>query len=109
MPGTGNRQLGKSMESLKAHYLKDHFAYIRTLISGNLRYPVKARRMGWSGKLTVELIVRESGEADTIRVVKSSGILLLDSDAEETVRRSSPFPKPPVSARLLIPVEYVLE
>ena len=107
--GRGNGPTGESAESLRARYLKEHFAYIRDLIAGNLRYPGMARRMGWSGKLAVEFVVRKSGAVDSIRVVKSSGIPLLDSDAEETVRRSAPFPKPPVSARLVIPVEYVLE
>jgi len=107
--GTGDAPRGESAESLRARYLKEHFAYIRDLIAGNLRYPGKARRMGWSGKLSVEFVVRESGAVDKIRVVRSSNIPLLDSDAEETVRRSAPFPKPPVSARLVIPVEYVLE
>jgi len=107
--GNGNGLAGESAEALRARYLKEHFAYIRDLIAKNLRYPGLARRMGWSGKLAVEFVVRGSGAVDAIRVVKSSGIPLLDSDAEETVRRSAPFPKPPVSARLLIPVEYVLE
>ncbi len=107
--GKGSGSRGESAEALRERYLKKHFGYIRDLINGNLRYPGRARRMGWSGALKVEFVVRENGSVDVIRVVKSSGVPLLDSDAVETVRRSAPFPKPPVSARLIIPVEYVLE
>ncbi len=107
--GNGNGLAGESAEVLRARYLKEHFAYIRDLIARNLRYPGLARHMGWSGKLAVEFVVRVSGAVDSIRVARSSGIPILDSDAEDTVRRSAPFPKPPISARLIIPVEYVLE
>lgn len=108
-PGRGNSLRSDSVESRQKHYLKEHFAYIRDAIAGNLQYPGKARKMGWAGKLAIEFIILESGTVDRIRIAKSSGIPLLDSDAEETVRRSGPFPKPPVSARLVIPLEYVLE
>jgi TonB family protein len=107
--GTGNGSRGENVETLRMRYMKKNFAYIRDLVAANLRYPGMARRMGWSGKLSVEFVVRESGEIDRIRVLKSSGVPLLDSGAEEAVRRSAPFPKPPVSARLIIPVEYLLE
>ena len=100
---------GDSAESRQTQYLKEHFTYIRNTIAANLRYPSKARKMGWNGKLAIEFVILESGTVDKIRVTRSSGIPLLDSDAEETVRRSAPFPKPPVSARLVIPVEYVLK
>ncbi|MDD2853013.1 MAG: energy transducer TonB [Desulfuromonadaceae bacterium] len=107
-PGTGNALRGDSVESRQTRYLKEHFSYIRDAIAGNLQYPGKARKMGWTGKLAIEFVILESGTVDRIRITKSSGIPLLDSDAEETVRRSAPFPKPPVSARLVIPLEYVL-
>lgn len=107
--GVGNGSRGESAETLRERYLKKHFGYIRDLINGNLKYPYRARRMGWSGALKVEFTVHEDGSVDRIRVIKSSGVNMLDYNAMETVRRSSPFPKPPVSARLIIPVEYVLE
>lgn len=105
--GRGSAQA--SEETLRQRYLRKHFAYIRDLVASNLRYPGMARRMGWSGKLAVEFVVGMDGSAETVRVVKSSGVPLLDNDARDTVIRSAPFPKPPVSARLVIPVEYHLE
>jgi protein TonB len=106
-PGDGAK--GESAETLRMRYLKKHFAYIRDLVAGNLRYPILARRMGWSGRLSVEFVVQRDGTTNNVRIVRSSGVPLLDSDARNTVIRSAPFPKPPVSARLVIPVEYVLE
>lgn len=107
--GTGSGSRGESAETLRERYLRQHFGYIRDLINSNLRYPGRARRMGWSGALKVEFVVRVDGSVEAIRIVKSSGVPLLDCNAMETVRRSAPFPKPPVSARLIIPVEYLLE
>ncbi len=107
--GTGGGTRGESAETLRERYLRQHFGYIRDLINNNLRYPGRARRMGWSGALKVEFVVRVDGSVEAIRIVKSSGVPLLDCNAMETVRRSAPFPKPPVSARLIIPVEYLLE
>jgi len=107
--GTGGGVRGESAEALRERYLRQHFGYIRDLINNNLRYPGRARRMGWSGALKVEFVVRVDGSVEAIRIVKSSGVPLLDCNAMETVRRSAPFPKPPISARLIIPVEYLLE
>jgi len=107
--GMGTGSHGDSVESKQTRYLNEHFAYIRNAIAGNQQYPVKARKMGWTGKLAIEFVILESGAVDMIRITKSSGIPLLDKDAVDTVRRSGPFPKPPVSARLVIPLEYVLE
>jgi protein TonB len=107
--GGGGDQKGESAETLRMRYLKEHFAYIRDLVAGNLRYPVLARRMGWRGRLAVEFVIQRDGTANNVRIVRSSGVPLLDNDARNTVIKSAPFPKPPVSARLVIPVEYILE
>ncbi|GFE60682.1 hypothetical protein AOG2_12700 [Geobacter sp. AOG2] len=109
LAGTGSGARGESIESLREGYIRKNYGYIRDLINSNLRYPGKARRLGWSGALKVEFLVLEDGSVQAIRVAKSSGVPLLDRNAEDTVRRSAPFPRPPVSARLVIPVEYVLE
>jgi protein TonB len=106
---TGGDGKGESAEALRMRYLMKNFAYIRDLVAGNLRYPLLARRMGWSGRLAVEFVVLRDGTAKNVRVVRSCGVPLLDSDARNTVIKSAPFPKPPVCARLVIPVEYVLE
>ncbi|BCS55762.1 hypothetical protein GSbR_03660 [Geobacter sp. SVR] len=99
----------KTAETLQRHYLKEHFAYIRDLVARELRYPRQALRMGWSGRVVVSFQVLPDGSISELRVARSSMRPLLDSDALETVGRAAPFPPPPVSARLMIPVDYVLE
>lgn len=101
----GNRE---NHELLANRYLKEHFTYIRDLIAGRLVYPNVAVRMGWSGRVAVSFVIREDGEVEELRIAKSSGYPMLDADAVNTVRKSAPFPKPPVRARLVVSVEYIL-
>ena len=68
-----------------------------------------ARKMGWSGKVLVSFIVYETGNAENIKIMESSGFAALDKNAVETIRKVCPFPKPPVKAELIIPVVYRLE
>jgi len=100
---------GESLESLKNRYLREHFAYIRSLILKNLSYPPLARKNGWQGSVKVSFVVREDGRAECIRIFESSGYVVLDRNVVETIRQVQPFPKPPVSAQLFIPVTYKLK
>ncbi len=102
-------QAAADTETLQKHYLREHFAYIRDLIGKQLQYPRRAIRMGWSGRVTVSFVVLVDGSVAELRVSRSSGVPLLDHNALETVERAAPFPKPPVSARLVLPVDYILE
>lgn len=111
----GNGQSGsapaaaETKETLQKRYLREHFAYIRDLIGKELRYPRQAIRMNWSGRVTVSFLVLVDGSVTELRVSHSSGVSLLDRNALETVERAAPFPRPPVSARLVMPVDYILE
>jgi periplasmic protein TonB len=100
---------GESPETLKARYLKEHFAYIRDMILAHLSYPAMARKLGWKGAVTVSFVIREDGRTDKGRIVKSSGYDVLDRNVLETIDRVQPFPKPPVKAELVMPVVYSLE
>ncbi|MEW6409180.1 MAG: energy transducer TonB [Nitrospirota bacterium] len=99
---------GNSIENEKTKYLKEHFSYIRNMIQKNLSYPRIAREMGWIGKVTVSFIVCENGHVKDIKIVESSGVAILDKNAINTIKRVSPFPKPPVGAQIIIPVSYKL-
>ena len=85
-------------EKVQQRYLKEHFTYIRDLITSHLAYPPLARRMRWSGKVVVAFVIAEDGTVHNLRVVDSSGFPILDRCATETVRNVAPFPKPPVRA-----------
>ena len=84
----------------KKHYLERNFGYIRDLIVKNLKYPYAARRMGWKGSVTVAFVILENGNAEAIRVTRSSGYDLLDQSVLKTVRALQPFPRPPARAEL---------
>ena len=93
-------------EKIQQRYLKEHFAYIRDLITKHITYPPMARRMGWSGKVVVAFIIAEDGSVHNVRVVESSGFPILDKSASETVRSAAPYPKPPVRAEIVAPVNF---
>jgi len=101
--------VGDGAGSLKQQYIARHFAYIRDLILKNLTYPPVARRMGWTGAVTVSFIVLENGAAENIRVTKSSGRDVLDQAVVKTIQLVQPFPNPPVRAELIIPIAFRLE
>lgn len=95
-------------EESRIRYQREHFAYIRDIITKRLIYPYQARKMGWSGRVTLSFVVREDGGAQEIKVVQSSGFPMLDRSAMETVRMVAPFPKPPLRAVIVIPVMFKL-
>ncbi|MFO7569323.1 MAG: energy transducer TonB [Smithellaceae bacterium] len=103
---TGSNAANPGHDPAQSAYLKEHFNYIRELIMKHLDYPSAARRMGWKGQLTVAFVICEKGHVREIRIVESSGHKILDDNAVKTIRRIAPFPRPPVRAQIVIPIEY---
>lgn len=93
-------------EQAQQRYLREQFAYISSLIARRLVYPPLARRMNWSGKVVLAFDILEDGSVHKIRVAQSSGFPILDKSALETVKRASPFPKPPVRAEIVVPITF---
>lgn len=93
-------------EKIQQRYLKEHFAYISDLIAKQLAYPPMARKMRWSGKVTVAFVIAENGTVHNIRVKDTSGFPILDKSAIETVRNAAPYPKPPVRAEIVVPINF---
>lgn len=87
-------------------YLKEHFDYIRDLVKQQLIYPPMARKMRWSGRVLVAFTIAEDGSAHNIRVEEGSGFPILDKRAVETVRKAAPFPKPPMRADIVLPINF---
>ena len=109
MMGSVSKSAASSPESQRQVYMKEHFEYIRRKIINHLVYPGLARKMGWSGQVTVAFTIQEDGRAVDLRVVRSCGFDLLDTDAADTVKRSSPFPRPPIRAEIVMPITYELK
>ncbi|HPV50141.1 MAG TPA: energy transducer TonB [Smithellaceae bacterium] len=105
---TNTGDAASAMEPAASKYLNEHFDYIRKKILGNINYPDAAKRMGWQGKVVLSFVITSDGSVRALKIMQSSGFKILDDKAIETIRQAAPFPRPPVEARLMIPVVYHL-
>ena len=114
VPSGGGMKGASAGSSEDAHgagrmgYLKANFSYIRDMITRKIIYPETAREMGWQGKVKVSFVISSDGFVKDVQILQSSGIEILDKNAVETVKKASPFPRPPVAAQLIIPISYRL-
>jgi protein TonB len=104
--GDGTAQ---SAELQRKKYLAEQFAYIRDIIKKNLVYPALAQRNSWTGKTIVFFTVQKNGHVKDIRIMKSSGYNILDESVIETIRKVQPFPRPPTSVDVTIPLSFELK
>ena len=95
-------------QSAENQYIKEHFDYINKIIRINISYPYKARKMSMEGDVIISFFVCLDGSVKGIKINKSSGFLTLDDNAEQAVRKASPFPPPPVEVKIVIPITYKL-
>ena len=97
-----------SAELQVENYLNIHFSYIRERVNAALRYPLMARKQGWSGQVRVEFTILASGRIADLKIVESSGHRVLDRQALRAVESANPFPPPPVVATITLPVNFEL-
>lgn len=71
-------------------------------------YPHQARRMWWTGRVSVSFTLQPDGHVRDVRVVRSSGREVLDRCAVETVIDAAPFPRPPIDQEVEVPFEFRL-
>ncbi len=89
-------------------YRKLNLSKIRKLVQESLSYPYVARRMGWEGKVSVEVVLTPEG-CKEVSLKKVTGYKILDRNALETVKKlCGKFPKPEREVVLLIPIVYRL-
>ncbi|MDA8091516.1 MAG: energy transducer TonB [Nitrospiraceae bacterium] len=100
---------GLPTQVLKDGYVNEHLDYIMELIGKNLKYPLAARKMGWTGKVVIAFIISVDGHVCNVRIIKTSGYSMLDDNAVNTIKKISLFPKPRVNVELTIPITYRLE
>ncbi|HYQ48312.1 MAG TPA: TonB family protein [Thermodesulfovibrionales bacterium] len=82
---TGTGQQGSSGEaSLRQK--------IRAALQANLVYPYIARKRQMEGSVMVSFRINQTGNPESIRILKGSGYSILDSAARDTVVKASPFP-----------------
>jgi len=107
--GGGGRGTGKSNGN--GEFILEEgndYNHIRDAIMKNIEYPEWARRMGFEGKTLLSFIVLENGTISRIKVVKSSGYMLLDDSAKEGVARTVISKKVPYRVIVHLPVIYKL-
>ena len=85
------------------------FAYVRERILKNLHFPATARQRGQTGKIVVSFTLMADGQVERIAIVAGSGHDILDQAVIDTIRRVAPFPRPPVSAQLVLPIVFHLK
>jgi TonB family protein len=70
-------------------------------------YPRLARERGIEGSVLVRFKVLPSGNVETVNIVRSSGVEILDEASVRTVYRAAPMPY--VSGWVEVPMSYVLK
>jgi periplasmic protein TonB len=80
--------------------LKDFQIKVREIIMKNRYYPKEAKEKKLAGTVKLVFVINREGKVISCELSQSSGIIILDEAALETVKTSSPFPKIPNSLDL---------
>ncbi len=67
------------------------YGYVRDAVMKNLKYPEKARRFGWEGKVVLHFVINETGSVRDVRVLRSSGVQMLDEAAKDALAKVAAF------------------
>lgn len=105
---SGGTEVSDPAAAASEEYRRANFEVIRDSILGNLRYPVLARRKGWSGQVEIAFMITPDGNVSELRINASSGFPVLDDQALTAIRRSAPFPPPRMAALMVMPVTFQL-
>jgi protein TonB len=91
-----------------ADLLNAYVSQLSKKVHSNQKYPPEAKKKRQEGYPEISFVVTESGEIkpNTLRVTKSSGYALIDTDALKTAAVSAPFPKPPRELSVSITLAY---
>ena len=95
------------------HIKENYISNLRSKISSQLYYPLRARRMRLQGNLKVQFVIFNNGKIEQISIQHSSGRDLLDKAAQKTVHRIGmykPFPDEITEEFLsvVVPMKYQL-
>ena len=94
--------------ALTAEYVKRNYNYIQRRIRDKLVYPSPARRAGIQGVTEASFTIHEDGSISAVTVRTGSGHAVLDEAAVATGSAAAPFPRPPMPARIAIPISFRL-
>ena len=103
-PGRATSDAGKGSPDGPGEPTAEYYPYVQRLrsqIQETIKYPSAARRRGLAGTVRVEIVLRPSGEIETVAVVGSSTHSVLDNAALDAIRALRPLPFPPDLPRRL--------
>ncbi len=106
--GTGPGMGTGTGQGLAQGYVKSNFNYILVSIQRNLQYPDFARRKRLTGTVHFAFVIRQDGSIEDLNLKKSSGHDILDEAAQKAIQQAAPFPRPPVPALLVVPINFRL-
>ncbi len=94
--------------------LLEYLHNLQRRISEHKFYPLRARRLGIEGTVTVGLTIRCDGQLDQVELIHGVPFTVLNMAAVETVQKVAPLPPLPLGTcqermRVLIPFAYRLE
>lgn len=106
--GSGQRQ-GSGSGSMLQGYLYE----VRRLLERNKIYPPAARRRNLEGVVVIRFTIAAGGQVNGSSIAKSSGELLLDQGAQDTLLRVGKFPPIPAGLErsqltIAVPISYRL-
>lgn len=72
------------------------------------RYPAAARRQRQQGTAQVRFTIDAAGNVQSVALVRSSGVPVLDEEVVALVRRASPVPAPPpgINRTIVVPIRF---
>ncbi|HQJ93433.1 MAG TPA: energy transducer TonB [Syntrophorhabdaceae bacterium] len=85
------------------------YSYIRNAIMKNIKYPDRARRLGFEGQVVLSFTVLEDGTVSDVRVVNSSGHKILDEGAKDAATEARINRKMSHRVAVRLPVTYRLQ
>ncbi len=82
------------------------FSMIRSAIEQAKTYPYIAVRKRLEGTVVTEFIINSRGQPENIKILKSSGYEILDSETRKIIKRAAPFPH--IKEPIEIPITFSL-
>lgn len=79
-----------SLNTTELKYLS-YFSKLKDRIQMVWRYPEAAKVTGLQGRLVLKFVLNRDGSLRDLKVVKSSGVEILDDAAIKAIRRAAPF------------------
>ncbi|VAX22428.1 hypothetical protein MNBD_NITROSPINAE01-941 [hydrothermal vent metagenome] len=75
----------------KAFKYMDYFVSIRKAVESVWSYPEDAVIHGLAGRAVIKFTITNDGELESVRVLKSSGYMTLDDEAQLAVKAAAPY------------------